>query len=186
MHQILLNIPDSFETASLKIRRFLPGDGEVLAQAFTETVEDLRLWINFPEGMLNAAYAEEIARRFHADFILRNSLEYAIFLKEPTRFVGHIGYHTIHWGVPKFEMGCWIRRGYQGKGYATEAAKCLVQMGILDLYAKRIEIRCAPQNTSSARIAEKLGFEFEGVLRHDFITSAGIIRNSAVYAKIVR
>ena len=56
---------------------------------------------------------------------------------------------------------CW------GQGYATEAARAMVNFGFNQLGLHRISSWCIADNTASARVLERLGFQQEGRLRQN-------------------
>ena len=62
-------------------------------------------------------------------------------------------------------MGYTIARAYWGLGYATEAARALIQFGFDRMHLVRIEAVCLPEHLASARVLQKAGMQFEGVLR---------------------
>ena len=63
-----------------------------------------------------------------------------------------------------YEIGYWIIKSHEGKGYITEACKRLLKYGIEILGAKRFTLCSEKLNARSCRIADKLGFKllFEG------------------------
>jgi RimJ/RimL family protein N-acetyltransferase len=72
-----------------------------------------------------------------------------------------------------------------GRGYATEAARALVQWAFDTLDLNRIQAETDTRNLPSARVLEKLGFVREGTLREDCIV-AGEVSDSWVYGLIRR
>lgn len=86
------------------------------------------------------------------------------FIKETDTLVG-----TFSLGfLPKTkngEIGYWIGEPYWNKGYASEAAKALVDYGFAQLKLNRIYGRYLTFNPASRKVMEKIGFEFEGVLK---------------------
>lgn len=73
-----------------------------------------------------------------------------------------------------FELGYVFNPPHWGKGYATEAAGALVS-ACFDRGAHRVVARCNPQNGSSWRLLERLGFRREGHL----VRSASFASNDA-------
>jgi ribosomal-protein-serine acetyltransferase len=63
-------------------------------------------------------------------------------------------------------LGYWLRTGYTGKGYATEATKLIAEFGIQQLQLKRIEIVASVKNTPSQKVAERAGAFKEGICRN--------------------
>ena len=79
---------------------------------------------------------------------------------------GVIGYHYISWTNRKTELGYWLGAAFQGQGLMTRSCRALVNHAFDELGLNRVEIRCAPDNTRSRAIPERLGFTQEGVVRH--------------------
>ena len=64
----------------------------------------------------------------------------------------------------RVELGYTISRAYWGKGYATEAVQAVIQFGFEKMKLVRIEAVVLPEHVASARVLEKSGMQFEGVL----------------------
>ncbi len=62
-------------------------------------------------------------------------------------------------------MGYWARERYRGKGLMTAACRALVAHAFGELGPNRVSIACATENEKSCAIAERLGFQREGVVR---------------------
>ncbi len=62
------------------------------------------------------------------------------------------------------ELGYWIDRDWEGRGIMTRACAALIEHAI-GAGMRRIEIRTASFNERSCRLAVRLGFEREGLLR---------------------
>jgi len=88
-------------------------------------------------------------------------------IKQHGDFTGAISLDGI--GADKAEIGYWMAPGFRGQGLLTEAARAVVSFGLADspdgLGLTRIEWRAYAGNVASARVARRLGFHFEGVLR---------------------
>jgi len=65
----------------------------------------------------------------------------------------------------RVEVGYAISRAYWGQGYATEALRAVIQFGFEKMELARIEAVVLPENIASARVLEKAGMQFEGLLR---------------------
>ncbi|HKI93467.1 MAG TPA: GNAT family N-acetyltransferase [Gaiellaceae bacterium] len=62
------------------------------------------------------------------------------------------------------EIGCWTRADARGRGATTRALR-LVAAWALAHGAARVQLRADVENVASRRVAEKVGFQQEGVLR---------------------
>ena len=63
-------------------------------------------------------------------------------------------------------LGYWIRSDRTGNGLATEGATALVEFAFSQPDIHRIELVADIDNRASWRIAEKIGFQREGIKRH--------------------
>ena len=72
-----------------------------------------------------------------------------------------------------------------GRGYATEAARALLEWAFDTLDMNRVQAETDTRNLASARVLEKLGFVREGTLREDCVVN-GEVSDSWVYGLIRR
>jgi RimJ/RimL family protein N-acetyltransferase len=63
------------------------------------------------------------------------------------------------------EVGYWIRSDLAGRGHMTDAVRTIARWGFDEAGMERIELRAEPANAGSVRVAEKVGFAREGLLR---------------------
>ena len=81
------------------------------------------------------------------------------------------------------EIGYWVAGAVRGRGVASTAARLLSDFGFAALGLRRIELNAAVGNAASRRVAEKAGFEPEGV-RRAWRTVDGAPTDFAVYSRI--
>lgn len=67
----------------------------------------------------------------------------------------------------KAKIGYFIGHQFTGRGIATSAVSTVLEYCFGPLNLNRIELRCASGNEPSKRVAERLGFIREGVLRQE-------------------
>jgi RimJ/RimL family protein N-acetyltransferase len=126
---------------------------------------------------------EERARQSRASFVGRVDLPMFMFLRgQPAVAVGGTGLHRMDWSVPRFEIGYWVRRSFEGKGYVSEAVRALTRLAFGTLGAERVEIHCGHRNLRSQLVAERCGFVLEGRLRNQRRENTGELRDTLVYA----
>ena len=70
------------------------------------------------------------------------------------------------------------------RGYCSEAVHALVSFSKQQLGARRLEICSDPRNGKSRRVAERCGFELEGILRQNMRDPYGGLRDSCMYAMV--
>ncbi len=79
------------------------------------------------------------------------------------------------------EVGWVFNPDFTGRGYATEAARDLVELAFGPMRMHRVWAQLDPRNTASARLCERLGMRHEGHLRQDMWLK-GEWTDSAIYA----
>jgi ribosomal-protein-serine acetyltransferase len=75
---------------------------------------------------------------------------------------GHIG-----------EVGYWLDAAYEGRGLATAAVRTLLDLGFGSRALERMELRASSANERSRALASRVGFRYEGTLRHAIARASG-------------
>ena len=118
-----------------------------------------------------------------AGFILREGIELIGVEAATGTAVIWCGLHDIDWQGRQCDTGFWVRRSAQRRGFATEAANALVRYAFGALGMRRIGLTHSNGNEASRRVAEKLGFSFEGIQRGANILSGGRYADRHCYAR---
>lgn len=84
-------------------------------------------------------------------------------------------------GVNAAKLGYAIRADQWGHGYATDAARTLIDFGFRQLDLHRISVAIGPDNAPSIALTERLGFTSEGRIRHHVWTNEAW-RDSLLYS----
>ena len=90
-------------------------------------------------------------------------------------FAGVIDLKRTDWVARVTEIGYWAMPAFRGRGVMTEATTALSHWALHQGGFERVELRIAPGNVASNRVAIKSGFAREGVAR-----SAGQIHGTRV------
>ncbi|WP_349742833.1 GNAT family N-acetyltransferase [Roseateles cavernae] len=186
---VLIQVPERLLTERLVIAAPHAGLGQALNAAVCESLDELKPWMPWAQTAPSIEESETVLRHQLARFILRSDLTYQFYLREPGseqagRLLGGTGLHRFDWTLRRFEIGYWIRTSAQGRGYVSEAVQALACMAFDQLRARRVEIRMDERNLRSRAVAERCGFEFEGVLRRDALSPSGEPRDTRVYSRI--
>lgn len=103
-------------------------------------------------------------RRFSSDighWAMRQFGWWTVETEAGAKPIGFVGLHQPpHRDAP--ELGWVIYEGFEGHGYATEAARAARIWGNSRLGGGRIVSLIAPANTNSIRVAERLGANWDG------------------------
>jgi ribosomal-protein-alanine N-acetyltransferase len=151
------------ETARLRLRPFEPGDAEQLQElAGARSVAEGTLLIPHPYPLTEAV--EWIASRPQA--LENGNLVYAVTLRASGALIGAMGL-VLRPQHDKGELGYWIGEPYWGQGFATEAARAVVDYGFDTFALNRVFAIHFTRNPASGRVLEKSGMRHEGSLRQD-------------------
>lgn len=123
----------------------------------------LRKWLPWVDATHSPEDTLRFIRTTLAQFASNEGLTAGIWRGKD--YAGTIGTHKIDWLNRKVEIGYWLAAKFQGRGIITDACRLLTNHAFEEWALNRVEIHCAPQNTKSCAIPERLGFQFEGVLR---------------------
>jgi [ribosomal protein S5]-alanine N-acetyltransferase len=100
----------------------------------------------------------------------RDVFQLAITLPaEGGRLIGSCGVRVNERTLREGNIGYELNPAYWARGYATEAARAMLDYGFAELGLHRIWAQCNADNTASAHVLEKLGMRREAHFReHDY------------------
>jgi RimJ/RimL family protein N-acetyltransferase len=184
---LLLELPGHIDTRRLHLRVPRAGDGAALYAAIVESLPELRRFLaSLPwvAAEPSPEASEAWCRNAAANFLARRDLPFLMFEREGGALVGATGLHRTVWETPRTEIGYWCRTTCAGRGYVSEAVAAVARYAHENLRAVRVEIVTDEANLASRRVAERCGFELEGVLRHERRAPDGSLRNTCIYARL--
>jgi RimJ/RimL family protein N-acetyltransferase len=121
-----------------------------------------------PEGRLDEAQTQAFTRKNAG----RSATAVAVIEGESAQLVGHMPFHPW-FGHATHELGWVIAADRQGRGYATEAARALMDFAFTTLACHRVIATCQPENVASWRVMEKLGMRREAHFRRGLYRETG-------------
>ncbi len=179
---LMLDVPHELRTERLLLRAPQFGDGAVVCATVRASLNELKAWMSWATDAYGPNDAEQWCRRNAVKFLSREHLAYLMFLGQ--EHVGNVSLFAFNWKVPACEIGYWLATSHCGKGIMTEAVAALAAWAFATLGMERIEIRTDNRNQRSWRVAERCGFELEGILRHDSRHIDGTLRDTRVYSRL--
>ncbi|QAS52877.1 GNAT family N-acetyltransferase [Halobacillus litoralis] len=115
-------------------------------------------------------YTLEVAEEWiaeHANWIdSRTAFTLAMILRETDELVGTMTLR-VDQKHSKGELAYWVGKPFWNKGYASEAARKIVEFGLNDLDLHRIWSAAIATNPASTKVMQKAGLSYEGTLKHD-------------------
>ncbi|TAH66921.1 MAG: N-acetyltransferase [Anaerolineaceae bacterium] len=165
------------ETKNLLLRQITKSDSD--GRDSLEFINDYsvsRFWGMYDEKRdidKNHRPKKQIRIDFHYNETMKeyksgNELTWLMQLKDNSKVIGEIVLYDFLLDR-QADMGYRLNKNYWGQGYATEAGQAIVNFSFDTLELERLQIRCFKNNPASVRIAQKLGFRQEGLIRNGVI-----------------
>ncbi len=104
------------------------------------------------------------------EYKARSELTWLMELKDTHKVIGEVVLYDFRLDK-QADIGYRISKNYWGKGFTPEAGQAMCKVAFEALDLTRLQIRCFTNNQSSVRVAEKLGFEKEGMIKQGAIVN---------------
>lgn len=91
----------------------------------------------------------------------RRRFQLAITRRSDNRVIGNCGIRCHLDDPTEAELGYELNPNHWGQGFATEAAGAMVEFAFRQLGLQRVTSWCIADNTASARVLERLGFQMQ-------------------------
>jgi len=158
------------------------------ADAYFRLIERNRSRLDFFAGTVartrtsadTEVFVQEIVKkagdRIHFPYVIKDDLSGEI--------AGYIDVKNIDWNIPKAELGCFADADYAGKGIAHKALSLVIRRLFSEMGFNKLLLRTHSSNTAARALAEKCGFEQEGLIRRDYKTTRGELADLIYYGLI--
>jgi RimJ/RimL family protein N-acetyltransferase len=162
-----LNPALPIETERLRLRLFVPEDIDALY--------DIRSRADVNRYLYSAAMTREEVQAKLDERISKHSklvepgdsLLLAIVRKDTGEMIGDVSFNWLPGEHQQVEIGYVLHPGHYGQGFATEAARPLLQVAFEVVKAHRVIGRLDGRNAASARVLAKLGMRQEAHFREN-------------------
>ncbi len=159
--------------SDLVLRSWTEDDVPALVRECNEA--EIRKWL----PALPAPYAEEHALAFIRGEAQPAEQTFAVTLAGVV--AGSIGL-TVNDGGYRGTIGYWVAADVRGRGVCTRALRLVSRYALDELGLQRVDLVTDPDNIASQRVAEKAGFQREGVLRARVRLTDGRIRDDVMFS----
>ena len=168
------------DTERLLMRRFEETDA---GSVHRNWASDPEVQINYGEPVYETLQkVSELLDKYTARYNEPNYYRWAVIEKASGECIGQIAYFLVDPGNEFAEIEYCIGTSYQGKGYATEACRAVIQYGFEHIGLHKVQICCRTTNLKSKRVIEKCGLTYEGTLRDYFQMSEGVFEGRMYYS----
>src|SRR5688500_15740480 len=167
----------TLESGRVRLRWLTAADVPSLFTIFGDPVVT-RYWGHPVLPDLNAATA--LLADIHQRFANETLFQWGLELVANRVLIGTCTLASLDRQNRRAELGFALARVYWGNGYMSEALPTLLDFGFTHMQLHRVTADSDPQNQSSIRILERLGFRREGLLREHYLIH-GAPQDSIVY-----
>jgi N-acetyltransferase len=132
-------------------------------------------------------FTEELLRQYIEKAILdwqnKNRYPFIIFDKTQNAYAGSTSFLNISNADNRLEIGStWIGNEFQKTGLNRNCKYLMLSFAFDKLNAERVEFRTDERNLKSRRSIEKIGGQYEGLLRSHTLMLDGFRRNTVCYS----
>ena len=149
--------------ADISLRPLSPDDADALFALTNENRAYLREWLPWVDGVQAVHDTLDFIRNTQRRSSEGNGYTLGIWYQRA--IAGTMGHHYIDRPNRATQIGYWLTARLQNRGIVTRACAGLIELSFESLDLHRVELRCATGNVKSCRVAERLGFRHEGVVR---------------------
>lgn len=166
MNKIIQGLP-LIETEHLKLRNFRSEDAREY-YLYHNNPYTIRYYDWKPNTLAEALDDIKLIISCYKDL---SYIRWAITLKETDTIIGDCG---LVLGEQKGEISYILNQKYWGHGFMAEAINAIISVYFRETDVYRIQALSLPENKSSNKLLQKLGFRKEGLLKkygHNMITN---------------
>ena len=161
------------ETDRLVLRRFTLDDAESVFNnwASDDEVTKYLTWSTHKSIDVSCGYMDYCVKGYDNS----SFYQWGIELKDAHELIGNISVVKVIDDIDSLELGWVIGRRYWGNGYTSEAALKIIEFLFNQVGANCICAGHDVNNPHSGRVMQKIGMEFEGILRQSGRNNQGIV-----------
>lgn len=149
-------------TKRLRLRELRAGDAEAVMALFGDP-RILRFLNQPPTDTPEKALG--LIDWLNGHYVRQEAVQWAITLHGDDRMLGVCGTYAWDRENRRVDIGYHILHEHWGRGYATEAARAVIDWCFAQLDVHRIQADCTAGNIGSERVMLKCGFQLEGIWR---------------------
>ena len=175
---VSINIDDN-----LLLRSYEVGDAQELFDLVNESRRHLHPWLDWVVNTTKPEHSLQFIQQSQHKTYEQEALDLAIV--HNNKIIGGIGVHHWEQDTKRAQIGYWISAAYEGKGLMNKSLSGFVNFLFDKIALNKIEIHFVRANERSAKIAARLGFKIEGIIRQstmrngmpEDVVVAGLLKN---------
>jgi len=148
---------------NVELRLIEPRHAEELNALIERNMNHIKKWSAWLKDDRSIENTRAFIERNLKQFAENEGFAVGIWYRD--KMAGQIEYNYLDLNNRKTEIGFWLGESFQGRGLATKSCRVLIDYAFDELKLNRVEMQCGVENTKSRKIAEKMGFRNEGIVR---------------------
>lgn len=156
----------------LQLRSLQPEDAPELFRAIEESRQHLRPWLAWVAGHTKPEHSQQFIQIMLQQQHEQRGLALGLFSGKT--LIGEVGMHDWDQTLKKAHIGYWLCKDSEGKGILHSCLTRFIDFLFEKAALNKVEIQFSPANKRSARVAERLGFKVEGVLRQSHLRNGAL------------
>jgi ribosomal-protein-alanine N-acetyltransferase len=150
------------ETSRLVLRDIKPSDAKDLF-SFMSDEETLQNNLMIPHSKI--AETDKLIETVKKQYSKKREIRWGITLNDSDTIIGTIGYFNFYPQDFQAEIGVILAKQHWRGGLMTEALTAALTFGFKKMAFNRITVFIMPTNVAAIKLATKVGFRQEGILK---------------------
>jgi len=161
---VRVTLPETIETRGLVLRQPRAADAQAIFESYAQDREVTRYltWLPHPSAETTKAFIAKC----QSEWASGSAFAYVLTRKPADEPIGMI---DLRLDGMQADLGYVLAREHWGEGLMPEAASKLVAIALGHSAIVRVQALCDVENRASARVLEKAGLLFEGILRRHVV-----------------
>jgi len=149
------------------LRSYVVEDAPELFNAVNSSRNHLHGWLNWIAKTTRQEHSLQFIQQSMQQQHNQEALALGIFYNY--KLIGGIGMHQWEHQTRKAQIGYWVSKEFEGQGIIIRSLHKFIDFLFEKIGLNKIEIHFVAANKRSAKVAERLGFTIEGVLRQSVV-----------------
>jgi ribosomal-protein-serine acetyltransferase len=151
----------------LLLRSYTLDDAQALFDAVNSARSHLHPWLDWVDKTTKPEHSLQFIQQSIHKLDAQEELALGIFYND--RIIGGIGMHSWDHNTKRAQVGYWISKEYQGKNIISKCLTKFIDFLFEKIGLNKVEIHFLPANKRSAKVAARLGFRTEGIIRQSVL-----------------
>lgn len=167
---------------AISLRQIAQDDASFIFSLIENNRDYLRKYLNWVDDNRSLEDVISFVDSCNATVFAQKGMTFVILKYD--EIIGCIDFHSWNQLHKKVAVGYWIAENYSKKGIVTKCVSVLLNYLFITLKIEKVELHFMEENKASARVAEKLGFKIEGILRNRYYLQ-GSLKNLVITGLLI-